>query len=206
MRADFIRYVLTFLEGGVYSDTDTAPVRPLLEWVPEEFRNKTRLIVGVEADSQPPVPGTKYPVQLGQWTFAAAKGQPVLWRMIQRVLNEVAERLRAEKALEKTQPERHLGPNTVDFSDSDVLTVSGPIGWTEEICGYLSEMTQSDFTWENLTDIRRPRMFADVLVLPIDGFATGVPHSGASITQGNETKVMHYFTASWKGGQMEDIC
>jgi hypothetical protein len=42
--------------------------------VPDEYKNRTRLIVSIEGDSDPPVAGFAYQVQFAQWTLASAKG------------------------------------------------------------------------------------------------------------------------------------
>ncbi|KAF5482702.1 Initiation-specific alpha-1,6-mannosyltransferase [Colletotrichum fructicola] len=193
MQADFVRYALLALEGGVYSDSDTYPLRPLRDWVPQEFRNHTQLIVGIEADSQPPVEGTTYPVQFGQWTIAGAKGHPVFLRMLRRILGEV--RWRTEGFPTDSIAEQDI---QADFTNEDILKVSGPAGWTEEIYEYLSDATETSFTWRNLTGLEHPMLIHDVLVLPIDGFATGVPHSGASMEPSDLTMVKHDFLGSWK--------
>ena len=52
----------------------------------------------------------------------------------------------------------------------------------------------------NLTGLKSPRLFGDVLVLPIDAFASGVPHSGASPFGSGEAFVTHQFQGSWRGG------
>lgn len=193
VQADLVRYALLALEGGVYSDSDTYPVRPLRDWVPQAYRNKARLIVGIEADSQPPVNGTKYPVQLGQWTFAAAKGHPILWKMIKRVLGEV-QRIVGDGETESVDGQL---PD-VWFNIADVLSVSGPVAWTEELYTYLSGLTATEFTWGNLTGLKEPVLIGDVLVLPINGFTTGVEHSGASMETVEATLVRHDFAGSWK--------
>ncbi|TKW55869.1 Initiation-specific alpha-1,6-mannosyltransferase [Colletotrichum tanaceti] len=194
MQADVARYAILAVEGGVYSDSDTSPLHPLSHWVPTELRNRTRLIVGMEADTQPPILGTTYPVQLSQWTFAGAKGHPLLWRMIRRVMSEM--RRQIEEA-EGTEDEQERRENM--FSDDDVLGVSGPAGWTEEIYEYLSEVTATEFSSKNLTGLENPTLFGDVLVLPINGFATGIGHSGASKKNADDTMVRHFFAGSWKG-------
>ncbi|KAK2009484.1 hypothetical protein LZ32DRAFT_537750 [Colletotrichum eremochloae] len=194
IRADFMRYAVLALEGGVYSDSDTYPVLPLRDWVPQGLRNSVQLIVGIEADSQPPVEGTTYPVQLGQWTIAGAKGHPIFWRMLRRVLVEVQRRTKANH-MEAIDGQQNI---PLLFTNDDILRVSGPAGWTEELYEYVSSVTATEFTWRNLTGLAHPTLFGDVLVLPIDGFATGVPHSGASMENGNATMVRHQFSGSWK--------
>ncbi|KAK1973234.1 nucleotide-diphospho-sugar transferase, partial [Colletotrichum cereale] len=193
MRADFMRYAILALEGGVYSDSDTYPLFPLRDWVPQGLRNNVRLIVGIEADSQPPIPGTTYPVQFGQWTIAGAKGHPIFWRMLRRVLVEVENRTKGDnfRAIDGKQ-------KILSFTNNDILRISGPAGWTEELFEYMSIVTATEVTWRNLTGLTDPVLLGDVLVLPIDGFTTGVGHSGASLENGNATMVRHQFSGSWK--------
>lgn len=189
VRADFLRYLVLAVEGGVYSDIDTELVKPIHDWVPDEFRNRTRLIIGLEADQSPPIPGTTYEVQFCQWTLAATAGHPVLWRMVDRILEHV-----------KQRPFQDPLPD-VDFSNDEVLGITGPAGWTEVVYEYLDSILDEKLTWENLTGMREPRLYGDVLILPIDGFATGAPHSGASTETADGTLVKHQFTGAWKGGE-----
>ena len=190
MRADFLRYLLLAIEGGVYSDIDTVLLKPVHEWVPEEFRNRTRLIVGLEADQSPPVEGTTYEVQFCQWTLASAPGHPAMWEMVERILERV-----------RNRPYKHP-PEGTEYSDYEVLDITGPAGWTEIVFDHLSKAAGSPVTWHNLTGMREPKLYGDILVLPIDGFASGVPHSGAS--SGDEVVegalVKHQFSGAWKNG------
>lgn len=66
MRADFLRYLLLAVEGGVYSDADTIMVRPVREWVPDEYKDKAKIIVGIEGDKDEPVEvtGAAYEVRV----------------------------------------------------------------------------------------------------------------------------------------------
>ncbi len=179
LRADFLRYLLLAVEGGVYSDTDTVLVQPVHLWVPDEFKEHTRLIVGLEADALPPINGTTYPVQFSQWTLAGAAGHPAFWAMVDRIVSRI-------------------DGSGKRYSDNDVLTISGPAGWTEVVFKYLSDVSGTNVTWRNLTGMQVPRLIGDVLVLPIDGFATGVPHSNASAEITNGTMAMHLFDGSWR--------
>ncbi|KUJ11299.1 uncharacterized protein LY89DRAFT_594840 [Mollisia scopiformis] len=188
LRADFLRYLLLAIEGGVYSDMDTEMLRPLHDWVPDEYKSRTKLIVGLEADQSPPVGGTTYEVQFCQWTLAGAAGHPALWGMVERILNEVQKR-----PFESPMKD-------VEFSDEEVLDITGPAGWTEVVYEYLSKAAGEEIGWRNLTGMRSPRLFGDILVLPIDAFASGVPHSGASGPGMGEAFVKHQFQGSWRGG------
>jgi len=188
LRADFLRYLLLAIEGGVYSDMDTEMLKPLYEWVPDEYKSRTKLIVGLEADQSPPVPGTTYEVQFCQWTLAGAAGHPVFWTMVERILEEVRKR-----PFESPM-------KSVDYSDDEVLDITGPAGWTEVVFEFLSKAAGEEIGWRNLTGIGRPRLYGDILVLPIDAFASGVPHSGAGSSGGEGALVRHQFQGLWRGG------
>jgi mannosyltransferase OCH1-like enzyme len=41
LRADLLRYLILFGEGGVWADIDTMPHRPVNEWIPDEYQNQT---------------------------------------------------------------------------------------------------------------------------------------------------------------------
>jgi alpha 1,6-mannosyltransferase len=81
------------------------------------------------------------------------------------------------------------------------LRITGPVSFTEAVFHYLGDVTGTTVTHKNLTGMRTPRLYGDALVLPIDGFATGVPHSGASQEIAQWTMVKHHFSGSWKKGE-----
>jgi hypothetical protein len=85
------------------------------------------------------------------------------------------------------------------FTDSDVLTITGPAGWTLTIFDALSRAAGTPITWHNLTGLREPRLYGDILVLPIDAFATGLEHSGSTLKGSPDALVRHGFRGSWKG-------
>jgi alpha 1,6-mannosyltransferase len=183
LRGDLMRYVLLATKGGIYADADVEMVKPLSEWVPEQWRDQVRLIVGVEADEEPPVPGTTYPVQFATWTVAGSPGHPIFWTMIERILHKL-----------------RTWPNGVEITDDDILKLTGPAGWTEVIFSYLTEISGQNVTNKDVTGMREPRLFGDTLVLPIDGFTTGVGHSGSSPSNARWTMVRHHFSGSWRNG------
>jgi alpha 1,6-mannosyltransferase len=192
LRADFLRYLMLAIEGGVYSDIDTELLKPIHEWVPDEYKLKTRLVVGLEADQSPPVAGTTYEVQFCQWTLAGAADHPALWMMVDQILEKV-----------KKRP-FHDPPKDIDYSDDEVLDITGPAGWTETVFEYLNlpenRVGEEMVTWRNLTGMKKPKLYGDVLILPINGFATGVPHSGAAEGVVDDTFVKHQFAGAWRGG------
>jgi len=49
LQFEYLKYVLTFLQGGVYADIDTLDIKPISHWtIPKE--NGTRLTIGIVSD------------------------------------------------------------------------------------------------------------------------------------------------------------
>jgi alpha 1,6-mannosyltransferase len=180
LRGELVRWALMATAGGIYSDLDVELVQPLAKWVPDidGWKEEVRLIVGVESDTHPPICGATYPVQFATWTVAGAPGHPVFWTMIDRLLYKL-----------------RTWPTGRRITSQDLLILTDPAGWTEVIFSYLSAVTGEDISGQTIAGIRMPVLFGDVLILPIDGFATGVGHSGASNENGNFTMVRRRFSA-----------
>lgn len=62
----------------------------------------------------------------------------------------------------------------------------------------ISEATGTVIDYRNFTGMIQPRLFGDVLILPIDGFGTGQPHSNARQDDGGDAYIRHMFKGSWK--------
>jgi len=93
MKADFWRYCVIFVEGGIYADIDSIALEPISKWnlLPEH-----KLLVALEND-----------VHFCQWTFAAVPGHPVLKAVIDLVVRE------CEKGIDLSDEHfvhRHTGP------------------------------------------------------------------------------------------------
>jgi alpha 1,6-mannosyltransferase len=199
MRGDFLRYLLLALRGGVYSDMDTTLLKPIHDWVPEEYKNRTRLIIGLEGDQDPAVPGMKYPVQFCQWTIASAPNHVLLWAMVESIAAEIASRLAALPQSAEDAPATALS-----FSDGDVLEITGPVAWTVQVFKALSDAEGTEIGWRDITGLREPRLYGDILVLPIDGFATGLKHSGSNPHGSPDALVRHWLMGSWRRKKPEE--
>lgn len=193
MKSDLLRYLILDVEGGVYTDTDTLALKPIDDWVPAPFRNETRLIVGIEFDQRNGGLWADIPhaLQFCQWTIAAAPGHPVFQRMVSRVITSLGE------LVSKYADDPEWTPTSLE-----VMNSTGPAAWTDVVWEYLQETDDSLTNIRNLSSLGPPRLFRDALVLPIDGFGVGQPHSGStndgSIPDG--ALVKHLFGGSWRGG------
>lgn len=190
-RADFLRYMLLESEGGVYSDIDTTAKKPIRDWVPSQLHNSTRAIVGIEYDqleAAEPSHGFAERMAFCQWTMAASKGHPMLRAAVEAV----------STSLNKAAEQRGQALSDLQVLDGDVGLVTGPGIWTTTVFESLSIATGTNVSYRNITGMKEPRLFGDILVVPVDGFGSGQPHSGSSDADGETALVRHQWTMSWR--------
>ena len=192
LRSDLLRYMILETEGGVYSDLDTNLLKPVREWVPTDMRSKVHLIVGIEWDQLGGKPefGFNQPLQFCQWTIAASKGHPIMKKVVEDVVHALqALATRHNTTISELKPE-----------DDEVVEVSGPVIWTRTVMQSMSEMTGTHIDYRNMTGMKEARLLGDVLVLPIDGFGTGQPHSNSGKDGVANAYTRHMWKGSWKHG------
>jgi mannosyltransferase OCH1-like enzyme len=91
IKADLLRYLVMYVEGGVYADIDVEAIRPVDDWVPPRYNPKdVDLVVSVEIDE----PTFKDHKILGpksqsfcQWTFLTKPRVPVMMKLVDNILN-----------------------------------------------------------------------------------------------------------------------
>jgi len=191
LKSDFLRYLLLYVRGGVYSDVDTKPVVRLDDWIPPERRRHVRFLVAVEYDEalDPHPADFTYPVQFCQWTIAAAPGHEVFARMIDRVLTGLHDVAQAQgKPLAEA-----------DISDYNVLNTTGPVAWTEVVFRLLQETDPNIKEYSDVARIREPRYLRDIVVLPLESFrADYLDDWGWSWRENRKALVRHFFKGGWK--------
>lgn len=190
-RSDLLRYMILESEGGIYSDLDAISLRPIEEWIPKEFKSRARAVVGIEydqLDDEKLWPSLELPVQFCQWTLAASKGHPLM----SMVVNNVA------ASIHKLAQNSGTTITDLDPIDDQVTQTTGPVIWTTSVFEGLSAAAGEPITWQNITRIDSPRLYGDILVLPIDAFGTGQPHSKSTLGGAEDALVKHQFKGSWR--------
>lgn len=193
LRADLIRYILLYSEGGVYADTDTHCLRPIEDWIPAHLRNNVSLVLGIEGDSGSTdklIPGFSYPVQFASWTIFAKPGHPILNKLIGRVQTQLH-----SLATRQNTTLRGIVPTYMDVMDT-----TGPGVFSGSIYEGLSEAAGELVDSRNVTGLTAPKLFGDVLILPITAFAPGLWHSGSKGWDSEEALVGHLFAGKAAGG------
>lgn len=193
MKSDLLRYLLLDIEGGVYTDTDTIALKPIDVWVPAGLRDQVRLVVGIEFDRRDGVAWADIPhwLQFCQWTIAAAPGHAVFPKMVARIL----------QSLKDLSATHGLPVNQLHFTSFEVMNSTGPAAWTDVVFEQLQEHDPTLNTTKDLSFMTGPKLYGDILVLPIDGFGMGQQHSNSTNdgTIPDDALVKHIFHGSWRG-------
>lgn len=190
LRADLIRYLVLLGDGGVYSDMDTRSHQPIEDWIPAEYRDQTRVVVGIEFDA---LGGPRWldwssDLQFCTWAIMAKPNHPLLRLTVTQVLGLLKKlAFRQGKTIAGVQPTFH-----------EVLETTGPAAFTESVFDYLSTAIGGSFTRANVTNMTTPRLVADVLIMPINSFGSGQMHSNSGPPDGEDVLVQHMFKGSWK--------
>lgn len=195
LKSDFLRYLVLLTEGGVYTDLDTTALQPVHRWVPERYRTQARVLAGIEWDQrdETDLSGVmttfRYPVQFQQWTLAAAPGHPILADMVEHILLSL-DGLTAQHDTELAQ---------LQLQDQEILEATGPVAWTAAVWKYIRQLDPSLTTLRNLSNMQQPTLYGDVLVFPVNSFASGQEHSGSARWRTPpDSLVKHHFAASWR--------
>ncbi|ODV89737.1 glycosyltransferase family 32 protein [Tortispora caseinolytica NRRL Y-17796] len=195
LRADFFRYLVLLARGGIYTDIDTFDLKPILDWIPAEMdASKIGLVIGIEADPDRPDWKDWYArrIQFCQWTIQAKPGHPVLRDIVAKITDEYLTR--------KSNGNLQLAKG--NSFGSEIMEWTGPGSWTDSVFDYLNDPVKSGLKSsvgiENFTGLKKPTLFADVLVLPITSFSPGVKQMGAQDIDHPLAFVQHVFEGSWK--------
>lgn len=191
LRADLVQYLFLLHDGGIYTDLDTICLQPISAWIPPKYEKADiGLVLGIEGDSLGGdiISGFSHPVQFATWTMAVKPGHFMIEMIIERVLTQL-------HLLAESQNTTIAG---IEAGYMDVMDTTGPGVFAESIYAGLSRISNSTVSSANLTGMTEPRLFGDVLVLPITSFGAGLGHSNAGSIDDEAALVQHLFAGTWK--------
>jgi hypothetical protein len=200
---------------GIYGDADTYCNTSISDWFDTSYWSNpaTSLVVGIEINEPNSSQATRIKWRwsrvygFAQYTMASKPFADPLRTAIVRV---VAHAYALAKSKGVKDPQSLWG-----YTDVDTLEVTGPGMWTDSIIDALETARQDDaklsgvpvdkekrITWEPFSKLDKPTLFetGGVLVLPINYFGSGQRHSGAGNFKTDESRVLHYFSKTWKKG------
>jgi mannosyltransferase OCH1-like enzyme len=190
IKADLLRYLVMYVDGGVYADIDVEALRPLDRFVPERYNEgDIDMIIGVEID-QPeykdhPILGQKS-MSFCQWTFICKPRLPVMLRLVDNILswlNSVAKKQGVS-----------IGELVLDFDE--VISGTGPSAFTEAILAEMSAKAGHPVDWSQFNRIAESKLVGGVLVLTVEAFAAGQGHSDSGNHDARAALVKHHYHAS----------
>ncbi|EFX02570.1 alpha-mannosyltransferase [Grosmannia clavigera kw1407] len=192
VRADLLRYMIMYAEGGVYADIDVEAIKPMSRFIPDRYNVRDiDMVVGVEIDEPDwkdhPILGPKSR-SFCQWTFMCKPQIPVMMRLIEQImhwLNGVAQRQGVS-----------ISEVVLDFDE--IITGTGPSAFTEAILDYINEGRAGNnlVSWDHFHDLSESKLVSGVLVLTVEAFAAGQGHSDSGNHDARAALVRHHYHAS----------
>jgi mannosyltransferase OCH1-like enzyme len=190
VKADFLRYLVMYAEGGVYSDIDVEAIKPVDRFIPNRYDERDiDMVIGVEIDE----PRFKDHAILGQksrsfcqWTFMCKPRLPVMLRLIEdimRWLNEVAQR-------------QNVPISDIKLDFDEVISGTGPSAFTNAVLAEMTARTGQPVTWDCFHDLPESKLVGGVLVLTVEAFAAGQGHSDSGNHDARTALVKHHYHAS----------
>lgn len=198
LKADFLRYLLLFAEGGVYLDLDVTCHVRIRDWIPEEYRSDSSLVVGWEFDVGW---GEAIVREFATWTIMAKPHSPHLWSLITDIV-EFLEAKRLEMGLESVA-------ELTSVMIGDVVDATGPRKFTQSILMSLGKSLgeEGPVDVNTIKNLQQPKLVGDVLILPGFSFAAESNHWPPDWVL-TPPLVTHHGLGSWKnehGGEQQVV-
>lgn len=198
VKADLLRYLIMYAEGGLWADIDVEAMKPMARFIPPRYDVRDiDMVVGVEIDEPDwkdhPILGPKSR-SFCQWTFMCKPQQPVMMRLIEHIMSWLG-----EVAKNQTQS---ISDVTLDFDQ--IISGTGPSAFTEAIMTEMNILAkkngEKEVVWDDFHDIIESKVVSRVLVLTVEAFAAGQGHSESGTHDAKAALVRHHYHASnWPG-------
>ncbi|KAF3811083.1 Initiation-specific alpha-1 6-mannosyltransferase [Colletotrichum gloeosporioides] len=191
IKADLLRYMIMYAEGGVYADIDVEDLRPVSRWIPERYKEENLdLVIGVEID-QPhfkdhPILGKKS-MSFCQWTFMSRPHHPVMLKLVENIMAWLTD-------VAKTQG---VSISEIQLDFDEVISGTGPSAFTKAVLEVMSSRSrQGPITWDTFHDIDESKVVSGILVRDVESFAAGQGHSDSGNHNSRGALVKHHYHAS----------
>ncbi|KAE9375113.1 glycosyltransferase family 32 protein [Stipitochalara longipes BDJ] len=191
IKADLLRYLILYNEGGVYADIDVEALKPVDEWIPPHFdKADLDLVISVEIDepnyANHSILGPKSQ-SFCQWTIMSKPRNPAILRIINNVINWLTDVARAQNV--------HVAEITLNFDD--VLSGTGPSAFTTAMMSEMKHQTgMKHIPWSTFHNLTEPTLIGRILVLTVHAFASGQGHSNSGTHDDPRALVKHHYHAS----------
>lgn len=190
IKADLLRYLVMYVEGGVYTDIDVEALKPVERFIPDRYdESKVNMVIGIEIDQ----PEFKDHAILGQkcmsfcqWTFMCKPRLPVMLRLIENIMSWL-DGLSREQGVP-------IGELQLDFDE--VISGTGPSAFTTAVLAEMSIEVGEEIRWDTFHAMPESKLVGGVLVLTVEAFAAGQGHSDSGNHNARTALVKHHYHAS----------
>ncbi|KAK4160409.1 glycosyltransferase family 32 protein [Cladorrhinum sp. PSN259] len=191
IKADLLRYMIMYADGGVYADIDVEALKPADRFIPARYSAKDiDMVIGIEID-QPefkdhPILGQKS-MSFCQWTFMCKPQLPVMLQLIENIMVWLSDIAAAQ----------NVSISDVKLDFDEVISGTGPSAFTAAI---LQDMNRNSprrkITWDDFHAMDESTVVNRVLVLDVEKFAAGQGHSDSGNHNARGALVKHHYHAS----------
>ncbi|KAL2819282.1 nucleotide-diphospho-sugar transferase [Aspergillus cavernicola] len=190
IKADLLRYLVMYVEGGLYADIDAEALKPIDRFIPDRYdEHEIDMVIGVEIDE----PDFRDHAILGQksrsfcqWTFICKPHLPVMLRLTDNILAWV-------HGLSDKQG-KPISELEMDFDD--VITGTGPSAFTSAVLMEMSMAVGHNIDWDTFHNMAESKLVGGFLVLTVEAFAAGQGHSDSGNHDARMALVKHHYHAS----------
>ncbi|KAK4175514.1 nucleotide-diphospho-sugar transferase [Triangularia setosa] len=195
IKADLLRYMIMYADGGIYADIDVEALKPAERFIPTRYNaSDIDMVIGVEIDQ----PEFKKHEILGgkcmsfcQWTFMCKPGLPVMLKLIENIMTWLED-------LAKAQNVSSVGE--VELAFDEIISGTGPSAFTGAILEDMNSKRKGrgqKITWDNtFHNLDESKLVERVLVLDVEKFAAGQGHSDSGNHNARGALVKHHYHAS----------
>ena len=191
IKADLLRYLILYNEGGVYADIDVEALQPVDKFIPPHFdKADVDLVISVEIDepnyANHSILGPKSQ-SFCQWTIMSKPRNPAILRIINNVINWLTEIAR----------QQNVHVSEIQLTFDDVLNGTGPSAFTTAMLSEMKAQTgRRVIEWKTFHNMSEPTLIGRILVLTVEAFAAGQGHSNSHDHNDPRALVKHHYHAS----------
>ncbi|KAK5061545.1 hypothetical protein LTR84_008089 [Exophiala bonariae] len=190
IKADLLRYLVMYVEGGVYTDIDVEALKPIHRFIPQRYSEKQiDMVIGVEID-QPEFNNHtilgKKSQSFCQWTFMCKPRLPVMMVLINNIL----------RWLNQVAIDQKVPISEIQLGFDEVISGTGPSAFTKALLSYMSGKEQVGVNWDYFHNLVESKLVGGVLVLTVEAFAAGQGHSDSGNHNAKNALVKHHYHAS----------
>ncbi|KAL6249956.1 hypothetical protein RBB50_002257 [Rhinocladiella similis] len=190
VKADLLRYLVMYAEGGIYTDIDVEALKPIERFIPSRYNEKdVDMVIGIEIDQ----PEFRNHSILGgkcesfcQWTFMSKPRLPVMMRLINNIL----------KWLNDVSKKQGVPISEIQLDFDEVISGTGPSAFTRAIMEEMAARTGEAVHWECFHNLGESKLVGGILVLTVEAFAAGQGHSDSGNHNAKTALVKHHYHAS----------